>query len=125
MPTRKPRIIVLTVEGAAKQKYAISPSAEDFMKKRLKKAQAIGAIKNESDFVFCQTALEAGGIMVAQTGRGRLVTAPGIKSGYDKYVRAMGLECPVYRCMRRSIIDRAEQLKGELPVLSALLMNKK
>jgi hypothetical protein len=126
MPKRKPRIVVVSVEGGRKEKYAVYPSTEDFIKKKLRRAQVAGVVKDQGQMVVCRNALIGAGIIEAREGRARkkVVTRRDVRRGYDKYLRAAPVDCPMYRCFEASILKRVETLKAESPVLRTLLTNE-
>jgi hypothetical protein len=126
MPTRKPRIVVINVEGGPAEKYAVYPSTEDFIKKKLRRAQVAGVVKGREQMVVCRNALIGAGILEARAGRAsKVVTRRDVQRGYDKYLRAAPVDCPMYRCFEASILKRVETLKAESPVLRTLLTYEK
>ena len=122
MRTRRPRIIEVKLEEGRKSKYTLYHSAEKFINKTLRRAEAKGVLNDPRERAVCKAALISAGIEVARSGGVKFVTAEHIKSGWRGKLAAYSPRiCPPYRCQKRSIVLRKDELKNELPAFRSLV----
>lgn len=122
MRERKYRIVVVECEGRGEVEFKVAPSAQDKIKHDLRQATAKRRITNDYERGVAEVALTAAAIEKATEAGTREVTAPHVKMGWRENLCIAPKVCiPASTCIRRSVIERVEELKNRSEVFRVMV----
>lgn len=109
-------IVVATVgDEVENQGFKIFPSTEQAVVHVIARGVSSGVIQNEQDATLSAAALLAAGVQEADEQGTVLVRAGHVRRGWRERLASTGGNCPPHKCMRSSILMKAEVLRAELP----------
>lgn len=101
--------------------YVIYPSAARLAKAYVNRARRAGLVKDPSEFVLGLGAMIAAGICKAEENQLKYVTPEHIKRGWSERLSVGGGNCPPHKCIARSVLNKAEELRQSLPFFDDLI----
>lgn len=101
--------------------HVVRPTSISLVKSYLKKAQEKGLVQDPRDYTIGAAALLSAGMSKADEAGVRYVTPHHINKGWTETLRFGGGNCPPHRCMRRSVLQRVDELKESVPYFGDLL----
>ena len=118
----KPKAIVATsIRVPARiANYVIYPSAARLAKAYVNRARRAGLVKDPSEFALGLGAMLAAGICKAEESQLKFVTPEHIKRGWSERLSVGGGNCPPHKCIARSVLNKADELRQSLPFFDDL-----
>ncbi len=121
MPTRKYQIVTVNLDQW-RGEFAVFPSAQDKIKHDLNQAVAKNTITDERERSIAERALLAAAIEIAHKEGTRMVKAAHVRSGWGNLSIA-GPGCnPPRSCIRRSVIERLDEIKERSHVFREMML---
>lgn len=101
--------------------FVIYPSAARLAKAYVNRARRAGLVKDPSEFALGLGAMIAAGICKAEENQLKYVTPEHIKRGWSERLSVGGGNCPPHKCIARSVLNKAEELRQSLPFFDELI----
>ena len=120
-----PNTIGTVVENVVDQVQAfdvkVYPAAEQLIAHYLRRGQVAGTVANAADASLCAAAFVLAGAEQAHAVGEGVVTTAHVKMGWQTALRCPGNR-PPHKCLQRSILQRADDLKAQLPHLDDITL---
>lgn len=97
------------------------PSAQRYLWTSLQKAQDKHLIRTADDMYTCKIALLSAGIEEARKEHADAVRVRHVQEGWRRRLSVGPGNCPPYRCARRSILERLDEVEANIPAYRELL----
>lgn len=95
--------------------FTILPSTNKYINTILRRAAKAGTIKSPDEVITSRIGLTAAAIKAAQVERSKRVSIRHLDAGWNNFY-AYGGNCPPHLCLRRSILERRDNLENSDPV---------
>lgn len=100
--------------------FRVFPSADLLVNRWVTRGIAKNTISAGADATVCSAAIIASAIEIARQRQSRVISVSDVRTGW-KEILAYDLCVPPWRCLARSITDRLDHVRSELPALEQIL----
>jgi len=120
MPTRLKRYQITSQEGSLVAEFNMYPSADQLVNRWISKGVTRNTIDAGGDEHLCSAAIIASAMVVAEQRHSKTISASDVWRGWND-ILAFDLCVPPWRCLARSVTQRLDHVRTQLPAFEQIL----